>query len=135
MSHSLGARVSLKALKESLLKNVVRNYYCTAPAVDNECLEPGEEFFSSVASCGRVFVFHSARDGVLRLTYEAAEWDRALGLYGPEDKEYVSTRAKTIYVANCKRQVSKHGGYKRADKMYKYMSVYETRSPSKFKTL
>jgi predicted alpha/beta hydrolase family esterase len=85
MSHSLGARVSLKALKESQTQALVRNYFCTAPAVDNECLEPDEEFFESVPSCGRLFVFHSARDGVLRLSYEAAERDRALGLYGPED--------------------------------------------------
>lgn len=135
MSHSLGARVSFKALKESPVQTVVRNYFCTAPAVDNECLEPSEEFFESLSSCGRLFVFHSARDGVLRISYEAAEWDRALGLYGPEDKDYISRRARTIYVANCKKIVRKHGGYKRADGVYKYISAYHTTNPAKFKTL
>jgi esterase/lipase superfamily enzyme len=135
MSHSLGARVTLKALKESQQQDVVRNYYCTAPAVDNECLEQDEEFYAAVSSCGRLFVFHSSRDGVLRISYEAAEWDRALGLYGPEDKDYVSTKAKKIYVANCKKHVSNHGGYKRADKMYMYIQDYQAKNPAKFKTL
>lgn len=135
MSHSLGARVTLKALKESKQKDVVRNYYCTAPAVDNECLEPDEEFHNALSSCNRLFVFHSSKDGVLRISYKAAEWDRALGLYGPEDKDYISTKAKKVYVANCKKHVSKHGGYKRADKMYSYIKDYQTKNPSKFKTL
>lgn len=135
ISHSLGARVSLKALKESQVQAVVRNYFCTAPAVDNECLEVGEEFSEAVPSCGRLFVFHSARDGVLRVSYEAAEWDRALGLYGPEDKDYISRKARTIYVANCKKIVGNHGGYKRADAVYKYIGAYQTVDPVKFKTL
>ncbi|MFL7870996.1 MAG: alpha/beta hydrolase, partial [Anaerolineales bacterium] len=135
MSHSLGARVSLKALKESQVQAAVRNYFCTAPAVDNECLEVGEEFSQAVPSCGRLFVFHSARDGVLRVSYQAAEWDRALGLYGPEDKDYISRKARTIYVANCKKIVGNHGGYKRADALYKYIGAYQTVDPAKFKTL
>ncbi len=135
MSHSLGARVSLKALKESAASGLIRNYYCTAPAVDNECLEPDEEFFNSVSSCERLFVFHSARDGVLRISYQAAEWDRALGLYGPEDKDYISRRARTIYVVNCKKRVNKHGGYKRADHLYSYIGDYQNTNPAKFKTL
>lgn len=135
MSHSLGARVVLKALKESQLQDAVRNYYCTAAAVDNECLEQDEEFYNALASCSRLFVFHSSRDGILRIAYGAAERDHALGLYGPEDKDYVSTKAKKIYVANCKKQVSNHGGYKRADKLYMYIQDYQARNPAKFKTL
>lgn len=135
MSHSLGARVALKALKESQHQDIVRNYYCTAPAVDNECLEVNEEFYDAVSSCNRLFVFHSSKDGVLRISYEAAERDRALGLYGPEDKDYISTKARKIYVINCKKYVSKHGGYKRADKIYTYILDYQLINPSKFKTL
>lgn len=135
MSHSLGARVTLKALKESVKNNVVRNYFCTAPAVDNESLERGEEFFDAVSSCQRLFVFHSAKDGVLRFTYTAAEWDRALGLYGPEDANYISRKARNIYVANCKKRVSKHGGYKRSAEVFQYIHAYQTANPEKFKTL
>lgn len=135
MSHSLGARVCMKALKETPVLDLVRNYYCTAPAIDNECLEPNEEFSDAVVSCSKLFIFHSSRDGVLRLTYEIAERDRALGLYGPEDKDYISRRAKTVYVANCKKHVSNHGGYKRADAVYKYIKKYQIVQPAKFKTL
>ena len=135
MSHSLGARVSLKALKECSEQNVIRNYYCTAGAVDNECLEPLEEFYDSVVPCNRLFVFHSARDKILNIYYKASEWDLALGLYGPEDINYISQRAKMIYVANCKKIISYHGGYKKADRMYKYMGDYQDKNPSKFKTL
>ncbi len=134
MSHSLGARVVLKALKETP-RILVRDYYCTAPAVDNECLESGEEFNASIHACNRLFVFHSARDGVLRISYRVAEGDRALGLHGPEDKDFISNRAKTVYVANCKKRISKHGGYKRTNELYKYILDYQEKNPTKFKTL
>ena len=135
MTHSLGGRVGLKALKECSSQNVIRNYFCTAAAVDNECLEPGEEFYESVSSCNRLFVFHSARDRILKKMYSAAEWDMALGLYGPEDKNYISNNAKIIYVANCKKIISYHGGYKKAVQMYKYIGECQSKNPSKFKML
>jgi hypothetical protein len=50
-------------------------------------------------------------------------------------KEYISRKARTIYVANCKKIVSKHGGYKRADGLYRYIDDYHTKNPAKFKTL
>ena len=135
MSHSLGARVSLKAFKESTTKDLIRNYYCTAASVDNECLEVDEEFHQSVLSCGRVFVFHSRKDKVLASAYRVAELDNALGLYGPEDKAYIQNKARTIYVANCKRTVRSHGGYKRSDAMYQYIFKNLDKNPVKFVTL
>lgn len=135
MSHSLGARVALKALKECEKQQLTRNYYCTAAAVDNECLEPREEFFQSLTSFKRLFVFHTARDRILNVAYRASEWDLALGLYGPEDINYISQQAKMIYVANCKKIISYHGGYKKSDQMYKYIGHYQGKNPSKFKTL
>jgi esterase/lipase superfamily enzyme len=135
MSHSLGARVVLKALKESGQDDLVRNYWCTAPAVDHECLEPAREFSRALPSCKRLFVFHSARDGVLRLAFFTAERDPALGLFGPEDRQWVSSQARRIFVANCKRCVDHHGGYKHADQLYRYLSTYVERNPAKFKTL
>lgn len=135
MSHSLGARVTLKALKQSPKDDVVRNYFCTAPAVDDECLEAGEEFHPSVEKCQSLFVFHSKRDGVLSTAYRVAEFDNALGLYGPEDKAYIQNRTKNIFVANCKKKVRSHGGYKRCDAMYRYMASSFGKKPVKFKTL
>jgi len=113
MSHSLGARVVLKALKQSSRNRVLRNYYCTAPAVDNEVLEQGEEFHSSVEKSDRIYVFHSKKDGVLAGAYRVVEFDNALGLYGPEDKQYIQNKTKNIFVANCKKRVDSHGAYKR----------------------
>ncbi len=137
MSHSLGARVTLKALKETDRRDLIRNYYCTAPAVDNECLEPGEEFFHALSACERLFVFHSTKDGVLRTAYRGAEWDSALGLNGPEDWSYItrSPFARGVYVANCKKIVDHHGGYKRADALYNYIHAYQAKNPYRFRTL
>lgn len=135
MSHSLGARVVLKALKQSSQETIVRNYYCTAPAVDNEVLEKGEEFYDSVKKCESLFVFHSKKDRVLSGLYRIAELDNALGLCGPEDKNYIQNKTKNIYVANCKKHVDSHGAYKRSDAIYKYIASSLAKNPVKFKTL
>ena len=135
MSHSLGARVVLKALKQSAKVPLLRNYYCTAPAVDNEVLEKNEEFHESVTKSEGLFVFHSKQDSVLAGAYRAAEFDNALGLYGPEDKQYIQKRTENIYVANCKKHIDSHGAYKRSDAMYSYISSVLVKKPAKFKTL
>ncbi|WP_018609501.1 DUF726 domain-containing protein [Uliginosibacterium gangwonense] len=133
ISHSLGARVSLKALKEAST-TLVRNYYCMAGAVDNECLEYNEEFFPALNSAGRIFVMHSARDEVLAAAYRAAELDNAIGLFGPEDKNSVES-SKNIYVANCKAVISSHGAYKRSEAIFRYIGGTHTTSPNKYVTL
>jgi pimeloyl-ACP methyl ester carboxylesterase len=134
ISHSLGARVSLKALKEASLP-LVRHYYCMAAAVDNESLEIDQEFNSSLRAVGNLFVMHSARDGVLSAAYATAEQDTALGLFGPEDVRQVETLLSNVFVANCKRVVTFHGGYKRSEDVYRYMSRTLLQTPPKFETL
>ncbi len=135
MSHSLGARVVLSALKKSSCSLVVRNYFCTAPAVDNEVLEKGEEFYDSTSKIEALYVFHSMRDGVLASAYRLAEFDNALGLYGPEDKQYIQKKTNNIYVANCKKVVDSHSSYKRTNAIYKYIAKSFIKKPVKFKTL
>jgi len=135
MSHSLGARVVLKALKQAEEKHIVRNYFCLAAAVDNEVLEKGEDFYLSVSKIEKIFIFHSKNDGVLSGAYRLAEWDNALGLYGPEDKAYIQNRTKTIFVVNCKKVIKSHGAYKRSDSIYKYIDKVITKNPTKFVTL
>lgn len=127
ISHSLGARVSLKAIKDSA-KVLVDNYYCMAGAVDNESLEKGEEFFESRSSAKNIYVMHSARDEVLAITYRTAEFDNALGLFGPEDKSEVEKSKSNIYVANCKRVVATHGGYKRSKEVFDYIATTKSKS-------
>ncbi|UXY53123.1 alpha/beta hydrolase [Pseudomonas tohonis] len=134
MSHSLGARVTLKALKGSPGR-IVRNYFCTAPAVDNECFESDEEFADAIPSCERVYIFHSSRDEVLRFAYASSERDLALGLYGPEDKTYIEVATRTVFVANCKKVVSNHGGYKRTAAVYDYIQASFAGGLQRFVTL
>lgn len=135
MSHSLGARVVLKALKQSERSLVLRNYYCTAPAIDNEVFEKDEEFQDSLSKIEAIYVFHSKNDNVLAGAYRLAEFDNALGLYGPEDKQYVQNKTKNVYVANCKKHIASHGAYKRCSEVYAYMSLCMIKKPIKFKTL
>jgi esterase/lipase superfamily enzyme len=135
MTHSLGARVALKALKETTAADLVRNVYCMAGAVDNECLEAGEEFGAALAACQRLFVLHSARDGVLRFAYQVAEWDQPLGLNGPEDRDYISRSAKNVFVANCKKVVGYHGAYKRSGEVFGYIGRSLETNPARFRTL
>ena len=134
ISHSLGARVSLKAMKEasSLL---VQNYYCMAAAVDNESLELDQEFYLALNSVANLFVMHSVRDEVLNLAYGTVEFDTALGLFGPEDVRQVQISLKNVFVANCKRVVTHHGGYKRSEAVYNYIAKTQVKKPVKFVTL
>jgi esterase/lipase superfamily enzyme len=133
ISHSLGARVCLKALKNSKdnSRELVKNYYCMAAAVDNESLEEGEEFFASRNSVDNIYVMHSARDGVLAGSYKLAELDNALGLFGPENKSEIDKRGSNVYVANCKQVVSHHGGYKRSIEVYSYIEATRKATPRK----
>lgn len=134
ISHSLGARVALKALKEPTV-TLVRNYYCMAGAVDNECLEPHEEFFDARTSMQKLYVMHSAKDDVLAKAYRIAEFDNALGLFGPEDKSVVTADGSNIYVTNCKQVVTYHGGYKRSQPVFDYIASTHRHAPERFVTL
>ena len=124
MSHSLGARVVLKALKAVQAQTTpVRNYFCLAAAVDNEALETGKEFTGSRRGAESIFVLHSNKDKVLSIAYRFREFDRALGLSGPEDRVYIEKETPNVFVLNCKRQVERHGGYKGCEGVYRYMST------------
>ena len=138
MSHSLGARVILKAMKQirgGSGENLVRNYYCTAASVDDEVFEEEEEFHSAIDKFGRILIFHSRRDHVLKLAYRLAEADSALGLSGPEDKSYIENHTSNIFVINCKKKIKKHGNYKHSDDLYSYILRALTNRVNKFETL
>ena len=138
MSHSLGARVILKAMKQVVGNNgeiFVENYYCTAASVDDEVLEKEEEFHNAIDKFGKILVFHSRRDGVLSFAYRLAEGDTALGLSGPEDKSYIETHTSNIFVVNCKKKIKKHGNYKHSDELYLYILRSLNDQVTKFETL
>lgn len=133
MGHSMGVRVILKALK-TRDRRVVRNVFTMAAAVDNQSVQRDEEFFVSTQQCENMFIFHSKHDSTLKYLYSIAEFDYALGLVGPEDpadimKNFkpsaeVSSSATSLYVANCKNVIQKHGGYKHSDRIYNYISNF-----------
>lgn len=133
ISHSLGARVVLKALKDANT-SLVRNYYCMAGAVDNESLEINEEFSAALNNLEKIFVMHSARDEVLSLAYRTAEMDSPLGLYGPEDVNFAMTSVN-IWIANCKQVVANHGGYKRSSQVFSYILQTQQTPPGRLVTL
>ena len=135
MSHSLGARVALSAIDKSQLQQPVRNYFCMAPAVDNECLEAGEEYANAVSKLAQMYVFHSKYDLVLATGYPVTELDNALGLLGPEDVEYVEQSLTHVYVANCKRVITNHRAYKSTPAIFKYISQTFDHKPPRFHTL
>ena len=126
-THSLGARVALQALStdDTLWLD---NLMLTAPAVDNECLEPKEEFFEALDSCGRVFVYHSKNDFVLK-TYTGITLDRALGGKGPENKNVIIEKCPNVYVVDCQSEVKDHGGYRKSPKYIAHWGKVLSQAP------
>lgn len=117
MSHSLGARVVLGALKK-VNRKITNNYFCMAAAVDNEVLEKGELFYDATKNLRSIHVFHTKRDWVLRFGYRAAQCDRALGTYGPEN---LSNTGQNVYTVNCNECVRGHNKYKDKPPIYEYI--------------
>jgi len=122
MTHSMGARVSLEALKHLTRRNVVRNLFLLASAVDNESIERDEEYFTANRRVRNSFVFHSRHDQVLSLAYRAVEFDRALGQNGPENPADIVEHSPQTLVVNCKNKIQSHGDYKSTDAVYKFLS-------------
>lgn len=110
-THSLGARVGLQAL--SFRPEVfVDNLLLTAPAVDDEVLEPKREFTAALQSCNRCWVYHSVNDPVLKTAYRLAELDCALGWHGPQDPPIIAAQCPDVFLVDCAAVVTTHGGYR-----------------------
>ncbi len=127
-THSLGARVALQAISAQD-DAFVDNMMLTAPAVDNEALEPGQEFNGALDACNRCFVYHSKDDTVLK-AYQIASLDRALGRKGPEHPKVIETKCKNVYVIDCVQVVKKdHGGYRKAPAYFRHWKRVLTNEP------
>lgn len=116
-THSLGARVALQAMAtaDDLW---VDNLMLTAPAVDDECLEPEEEFSTSLDNCGRVLVYHARDDSALR-KYSILAVDKALGARGPEHPAIIERACPGVYTVDCSAVVkADHGGYRKTPKYF-----------------
>lgn len=116
-THSLGARVALQA--QCFEHEVfVDTLMLTAPAVDNECLEPTKEFNAALASCRRCLVYHSSGDPVLKVAYRIGALDKALGYKGPEHPKVIEQQCPDVFVVDCSAMVKAHGGYRAASEVY-----------------
>ncbi|HZS05551.1 MAG TPA: alpha/beta hydrolase [Blastocatellia bacterium] len=123
-THSLGARVALQALAGGT-EGFVDNLILTAPAVDDEVLEPGEEFNGALAECRRCLVYHTERDNTLRFAFrigDAPEFDRALGWKGPQHPDIIESECPEVFVIDCRNVVRSHGGYRAAGAYYEHWS-------------
>ncbi len=134
-THSLGARVALQALAGGT-EGFVDNLLLTAPAVDNECLEPKKEFHGALQFCRRALVYHSDKDKVLKFGYLIGGHDVALGLRGPQHPDIIKAQCPDVFVVNCKKVVSSHGGYRAAGAYYEHWSRVLNETPlAQFETL
>ena len=134
-THSLGARVGLQALAGGT-DGFVDNLMLTAPAVDDESLEPGREFHGALENCRRCLVYHSDKDNTLKIGYRLGGVDRALGLKGPQHPDIIKAKCPDVFVVNCKKVVASHGGYRTAGAYYEqWARVLDGTPLDQFETL
>ena len=122
-THSLGARVALTALSNPK-KVLIENLITSAPAVDNDILETDRDFFASLNSCKRCFIYHSKHDSALKFGFKFGDiFDGihdALGLTGPANKEKTLKDNPNLYVVDCSGRVKDHGGYRNVPQYYEH---------------
>lgn len=112
--HSLANRVGSEALKHGGVD--VDAFIMCAPAVDDDCFEPGKEFFNVPAHCKTVNVFCSSGDDVLKNDYPKGSFGRqALGLYGPRS---IYPWPPNLRVFDCSRFIHQHSAYRFAPEYY-----------------
>jgi len=119
-THSLGARVALKALSDAK-KAFVDNLLLTAAAVDNNKLEPDEDFAPALDSVNRCFTYDSSGDPVLGGAFWIGDIldgiHPALGLRGPRSKP-ITLKTPNLYVVDCSVRIDSHGGYRDCKQYY-----------------
>jgi len=134
-THSLGARTALQAMafpNEIWIDNLM----LTAPAVDDEVLEPQQEFNQSLASCRRCLVYHSSNDRVLKFAYPIGAFDKALGYEGPEHPDVIEAQCPDVFVVDASAVVKSHGGYRSSTAVYAHWQRVLAEAPlQRFETL
>jgi esterase/lipase superfamily enzyme len=122
MTHSLGARVILKAMQNAAPgKQLIRNLILTAPAVDDESIQEGEKFFAATQACRDVYVLYSDDDPVLSTFFKVpllGDSDRALGDRGPEKPNKIG---KNVHLVDCINIVKEHSDYRKRLELYTFI--------------
>lgn len=137
-THSLGARVALTALQQP--NTYVENLLLSAPAVDNNILEPNKTFHKSLQHCNRCLVYHSSKDKVLKLWYPVADKEdgirRALGLRGPRHKNITLAHCPNVYSIDCTAYIPEHSAYRKKEAYYRHWHrVFNGASLQQYETL
>lgn len=84
VTHSLGARVALTALKHGGM--AVKTLILLGPAVDYDAISPTGEFRTALEECEQIHVISSVNDPVLKVFFPLGDVHgdhRALGCWGP----------------------------------------------------
>ena len=118
IAHSMGCKLILEALKNPSEAHL-RNVFLMAPAVDNESLEKGEVYASSVKKCKRILVFYSLNDRVVNWAYPIIDWDRALGSAGTETANNLS---KKVLLVDSTPYINSHSDYANSEFVFQIIS-------------
>jgi pimeloyl-ACP methyl ester carboxylesterase len=109
ITHSLGARVALAALRDGLFR--VKKLILMGAAVDWIAFNQGAEFERVPACCDSIHVLYSNHDDVLKLAFPLGDFGgdhRALGLDGPcEPLE----NPENVVLHNVSSFIDKHSAY------------------------
>jgi pimeloyl-ACP methyl ester carboxylesterase len=109
ITHSLGARVALTALKGGLLR--VKNLVLMGAAVDWNVFNKGAEFEGVPACCESIHVLYSNHDDVLKLAFPLGDFGgdhRALGLDGPREPLEIP---ENVVLHDTSSFIDNHAGY------------------------
>ncbi len=109
VTHSLGARVALAALKGGAFR--IQKLILMGAAVDWSAFERGAEFENVPACCDSVHVLYSNRDDILKLAFPFGDWGgdcHALGLDGPRDPAAIPSNVQLHDLSHC---IGAHSDY------------------------
>ncbi len=104
-THSLGGMVALEALRHGLR---CRNLIMSAPAVDDDALEPASRYGAYLYRASRILVAYSRHDPV-DWPYRFASWDRMLGAHGPQEPGAITAGVDLL---DCSGFIGAHSRYK-----------------------
>ena len=126
MAHSMGNYLFLEAMKKPEVPGLVTNYFSLGAAVDNESIQKGEVYYSSIKNCKEVYVAYSKEDEVLEYLYTLAELDKALGGSGIED---ISKLPKHVQLVDCSEIVDSHSAYFESPQLYQFIQRRASGAP------
>lgn len=118
LAHSMGNYLFLEAMKKPEHSGLVTNYFSLGAAVDNESIQKGEVYYSSIKNCKEVYVAYSKEDDVLEYIYTLAELDKALGGFGIED---ISKLPPHVQLVDCSKVVDAHSAYFECSQLYQFI--------------